>query len=101
MARGGMGGGMGGGGWRRDLTVEEKAKELKITRSILERVFAYGRPYWSSISIVIVCIAFVSLIELVPPLLYRELIDEVLPNGDYAKLNLLALGMLGIPLISG
>jgi ATP-binding cassette subfamily B protein len=67
----------------------------------LARVFAYGRPYWRSILIVLVTIAIISFIELLPPLLYRELIDNVLPNRDFSRLNLLAIGMLGIPLISG
>jgi ATP-binding cassette subfamily B protein len=95
-----MRGGGGSGSWRGFLNVEEKGAPPKITRDILARVFAYGKPYWASIAIVIVAIAVVSLIELIPPLLYRALIDNVLPNGDVMRLNLLALGMLGIPLLS-
>jgi ATP-binding cassette, subfamily B, bacterial len=90
-----------GGGWRRYGRVDEDAARPAITRSILARVFAYGRPYWRYILFVLVAIAIVSLIELLPPLLYRDLIDNVLPNRDVARLNLLAVGMLGIPLLSG
>jgi ATP-binding cassette subfamily B protein len=36
----------------------------------------------------------------VPPLLYRDLFDTVLPNRDYARLNWLGLGMVAIPLAS-
>jgi ATP-binding cassette subfamily B protein len=43
----------------------------------------------------------ISLLELIPPLLYRDLIDNVLPSRDFARLNLLALGMIGLPLLSG
>jgi len=42
-----------------------------------------------------------AIIQLIPPLLYRDLIDNVLPNQDFRRLNLLALGMIGIPLLSG
>lgn len=94
MMRGGM-------GWRGFLQMDENKPRPKLTRNILARVFAYGRPYWQSIAIVLVSIAIISLIELLPPLLYRELIDDVLPNRNVGRLNLLAVGMLGIPLISG
>jgi ATP-binding cassette subfamily B protein len=86
------------GGWR--MISEETTSRPNLSRQILARVFAYGRPHWFSILVVLVTIAVVSLIELLPPLLYRDLIDNVLPNGDFQRLNLLALGMVGIPLVS-
>jgi ATP-binding cassette subfamily B protein len=91
---------MHGGSWRGYLRVDENAARPEINRHVLRRVFAYGKPYWRSIAIVLVTIAIVSLIELLPPLLYRDLIDNVLPNRDRSRLNLLAVGMLGIPLFS-
>src|SRR5688572_12003034 len=87
------------GGWR-GLMSEETTTKPNLSRQVLARVFAYGRPHWFSIVVVLVSIAVVSLIELLPPLLYRDLIDNVLPNGDYQRLNLLALGMIGIPIVS-
>lgn len=89
-----------GAGWRSLLRQDEVTNQPKITRNVLVRVFSYGRPYWLPILIVLVTIVFTSLIELIPPLLYRNLIDDVLPNRDLAKLNMLAIGMLGIPIIS-
>jgi ATP-binding cassette subfamily B protein len=83
------------------LMVDDKAPRPNLNRQILQRVFAYGRPHWLSILIVLITIAVISLIELLPPLLYRDLIDNVLPSRNLQRLNLLALGMLGIPLISG
>ena len=91
----------GGRGMWSYLNADQNAPRPDLSRQILARVFAYGRPYWGSILLVLVIIAVISLIELVPPLLYRELIDEVLPNRDVTRLNLLALGMLGIPIITG
>jgi len=72
-----------------------------LDRALLRRVFAYGRPYWRAVSMVLVTIIAVSLIELIPPLLYRDLIDNVLPGRDARRLNLLAAAMLGIPLLTG
>jgi ATP-binding cassette subfamily B protein len=49
----------------------------------------------------LVAIVATSLLGLIPPLIYRDLIDNVLPNGDTARLNLLALAMIAIPIVSG
>ena len=46
-------------------------------------------------------IILTSLLNLVPPLLYRDLLDDALPNRDTAQLNLLALGVIGIPVLVG
>jgi ATP-binding cassette subfamily B protein len=46
-------------------------------------------------------ITLASLLDLVPPLLYRELLDNALPDVDFARLNLLALGLIGIPILLG
>ncbi|MGB3398969.1 MAG: ABC transporter ATP-binding protein, partial [Candidatus Deferrimicrobiaceae bacterium] len=72
-----------------------------ITRDLLRRVAAYARPYGFSIALTLAAIFVSSLISLVPPLLYRDLLDRALPQHDFARLNLLALGMIGIPLLDG
>jgi ATP-binding cassette subfamily B protein len=74
---------------------------MKLDRSLLKRVLAYGRPYWVLVALVIIIIIITSLLELIPPLLYRDLIDNVIPNRDLNRLSLLALGMIGIPIASG
>ena len=58
-------------------------------------------PIWRAVTIVLVCIIGTSLLNVIPPLLYRDLIDNVLPYGKVGRLNLLALGMFGIPILSG
>jgi ATP-binding cassette subfamily B protein len=47
------------------------------------------------------CIFATSLFSIVPPLLYRTLLDVAIPKGDLGMLNWLALGMIGVPLLSG
>jgi ATP-binding cassette subfamily B protein len=46
-------------------------------------------------------IIITSLVNLVQPLLYRDLLDNALPNNDAARLNLLALGVIGLPVLAG
>ena len=42
-----------------------------------------------------------SLLGLLPPLIYRALIDQVLPSGNLRLLNLLAIGLFAVPLLTG
>ena len=92
---------MHGGGWWSYLRYDESKGRAQIDRDLLKRVLGYARPYWAYVVLVLVAIVVNSLLGLVPPLLIRDLIDNVLPSGDTARLNLLALGMISIPLVSG
>jgi ATP-binding cassette subfamily B protein len=90
------------GNWWRYITFDESNKQRPIMdRMLLRRVFRYARPYIGAIVIVLVTITLSSLLGLLPPLIYRELIDEVLPSGDLRLLNLLAIGLFAVPLFSG
>ncbi len=90
------------GNWWRYITFEESNKQKPVVdRALLQRVFRYARPYLGAITIVLVTITLTSLLGLLPPLIYRELIDVVLPSGDLRLLNLLAIGLFAVPLLSG
>lgn len=90
------------GNWWRYITFDESNKQRPIMdRALLRRVFRYARPYIGAIVIVLVTITLSSLLGLLPPLIYRELIDKVLPSGDLRLLNLLAIGLFAAPLFSG
>jgi ATP-binding cassette subfamily B protein len=88
------------GGWWIFLRANEQAQP-KLTRDLLRRVLAYARPYASSIALTLLAIFLASLIDLVPPLLYRDLIDHTLPQKDFARLSWVAFAMLAVPLTQG
>ncbi|MFQ5855945.1 MAG: ABC transporter ATP-binding protein [Anaerolineae bacterium] len=90
-----------GGGWWAFLTYDESRGKPQVDRALLKRVFGYARPYWRQAALMLVGIIASSLVQLIPPLLYRDLIDNVLPNRDVMRLNLLAISMIAIPLIGG
>jgi ATP-binding cassette subfamily B protein len=92
---------MHGGGWWSYLRYDESKGRPRVGRELLRRVLEYARPYWAYVLLILLAITVTSLLGLIPPLLYRDLIDNVLPAGNVARLNLLALAMVGIPLISG
>ncbi|GIV77515.1 MAG: ABC transporter ATP-binding protein [Litorilinea sp.] len=87
--------------WWRYIAYDESKPRPRVDRALLKRIFAYARPHARSVLIVLVTIVSISLLELIPPLLYRDLIDNVLPNRNVARLNWLAAGMLGIPVLTG
>ncbi len=90
-----------GGNWWRYIAHDPEKTRPHVTRQLLWRVFHYGRAYWKPVLAGLLIIVLISLIELLPPLLYRELIDDVLPKGEWGRLNLLALAMVSIPIVSG
>jgi len=89
-----------GGGWWALMRADDNARP-HLTRDLLWRVAGYARPYALKIALTFGAIIVASLLGLVPPLLYRDLIDHAIPQKDFVRLNLLALAMIGIPLLDG
>jgi ATP-binding cassette subfamily B protein len=90
-----------GGGWWSYIRYDEERDRPEVSRALLRRVGDYARPYWRRAALMMGLIVLTSLLNLVPPLLYRDLLDNALPKGDATRLNLLALGVIGIPLLTG
>ena len=76
-------------------------KQPKVTRALMIRVMTYARPYWKQISGMLFLILFNAALSLVSPLIFREMIDRVLPAGDLPRLVLLAAGLFFVPVLSG
>ncbi len=89
-----------GGGWYSYLRSGDD-KPQKVTRELLLRVLAYARPYWNHIGGMLVTILFSTGLSLVSPLIFRQLIDKILPSKDLNGLTLFALALLLVPLIGG
>jgi ATP-binding cassette subfamily B protein len=83
------------------MRYDESAGQPTVDRALLRRVLGYARPYWLQLLLMLVFIVASSLVGLIPPLLYRDLIDNVLPNRNFSRLNLLALGLISIPIVNG
>jgi ATP-binding cassette subfamily B protein len=87
-------------GWWSFLSYDESKGKAQIDRALLVRVWSYGRPYLGKILLILLAITVSSLIELIPPLLYRDLFDNVIPNSDLQRLTWLGIGMITIPILS-
>src|SRR5512140_1914004 len=73
----------------------------QVTRQLLARVLAYARPYAAQIIGMLVAILGTTGLSLLSPLIFRRMIDKVLPAKDTRQLILLAVALLLIPVISG
>ena len=87
----------GGRGWRALITQDESKGKPTVDRDLLRRVYQYARPYLAWMILVLIIILVTSLVQLVPPLLYRDLFDQVIPEKDITRLVGLSAGMIGIP----
>jgi ATP-binding cassette, subfamily B, bacterial len=89
------------GNWGSFIRYDEEQDRPQVSRALLSRVGQYARPYWGGVAVMLATILAISLLSLVPPLLMRDLIDTALPERDATRLNLLALGMIAVPLANG
>ena len=90
----------GGGGWWSYVRYDETQRP-QVSRALLGRVAGYARPYKWRIIVMLATIVVISLLSVIPPLLYRNLIDKVIPHRDFSLLNWIALGLVLVPLASG
>ncbi len=76
-------------------------KPARVTRELLLRVLGYARPYWNHLGGMLLAILVSTGLSLVSPLIFRNLIDHVLPAKDMNGLLLLSLALLLIPAVNG
>ena len=88
-----------GGGWF--MYMRSGDEKPKLTRELLLRVLAYARPYWWHIAGMLVTILISTGLSLVGPLIFRQMIDVVLPAKNIHQLILLALALLLLPIVDG
>ncbi|HEY5119492.1 MAG TPA: ABC transporter ATP-binding protein, partial [Anaerolineales bacterium] len=73
----------------------------QLTRKLLLRVLSYARAYRWQIAGMLVMILLTTGLTLLTPLIFRRMIDVVIPKGDLKGLVLLALALLLIPVFQG
>jgi ATP-binding cassette, subfamily B, bacterial len=88
-----------GGGWF--MYMRSGDEKPKLTRELLLRVLAYARPYWWHLAGMLVTILLSTGLSLVGPLIFRQMIDVVLPAKDINQLIWFALALLLLPIIDG
>lgn len=89
-----------GGGWWSYIRYDEARDRPQLSWALLRRVWGYAKPYRLKTAGLLVTIFAITGLSLIPPLLYRDLIDNALPNQDVTRLVWLTLAMIGIPLVN-
>ncbi len=87
------------GGWFQ--YVRSGDEKPKVTRELLLRVLSYARGYWWHIGGMLVTILLTTGLSLLTPLIFRNMIDVVIPARDTQRLILLAVALLLIPAATG
>jgi len=88
----------GGGWWGVIRSPDEKPV---ITRHLLRRVLSYSEPYLGLILILLVFILITTGLNLITPLIFRDMIDKTIPAGDIQRLIISSILLLLIPIIRG
>ena len=83
------------------MAMRQGDEKPKVTRELLLRVLNYARPYWGHISGMLVTILLSTGLSLLTPLIFRNMIDVVIPAKDVHRLVWLGLALLAIPAVSG
>jgi ATP-binding cassette subfamily B protein len=76
----------------------ETLRGAKLDREVLRRVWRFVRVYHARIYVYLAVIAMSSGVAVLPPLVFRRLIDEAIPAGDLGAINALAALALGLSL---
>jgi ATP-binding cassette subfamily B protein len=88
-----------GGGWF--AYMRQGDEKPKVTRELLLRVLAYARGYWWHIAGMLVTITLTTGLSLLTPLIFRNMIDVVIPAKDTNRLIWMGVALLAIPAVSG
>jgi len=87
-------------GWWDFLHDDTDSKNRRVTWPLIKRVLAYARPYRTHIIFLMITMVVSTSIGLLNPLILRDLLDNAIPNMDVGRLNLLALGLVTIPIVN-
>ena len=88
-----------GGGWF--MYMRSGDEKPKVTRDLLLRVLSYARGYWWHIGGMLVTILLTTGLSLLTPLIFRNMIDVVIPAKDTQRLIWLGVALLAIPAVEG
>src|SRR5919107_208453 len=75
-------------------------RPARVDRALVRRVWGFARPYRRRLLLFLITVTFGALLALAPPLLFKQIIDDAIPNSDRALVTTLALIALGLALVS-
>jgi ATP-binding cassette, subfamily B, bacterial len=79
----------------------EELKGASIDRASIRRAWRFVRHYRGLLALYLGAILLSSVIGVVPPILFKRLIDTAIPHRDLGMVNVLAGAMVGLAVVSG
>ncbi|MBL8090914.1 MAG: ABC transporter ATP-binding protein [Anaerolineales bacterium] len=83
------------------MSMRQGDEKPQLTRELLLRVLNYAKPYWWHIAGMLVTITLTTGLSLLTPLIFRNMIDVVIPAKDVNQLIVLGVALLLIPALTG
>ena len=74
--------------------------ETRMDRALVRRVWGFARPYRRRLLLFLVTVTAGALLALAPPLLFKQIIDEAIPNSNRGLVTTLAVVALVLALVS-
>ncbi|MCX7620374.1 MAG: ABC transporter ATP-binding protein/permease [Acidimicrobiales bacterium] len=78
-----------------------KIEGVTLDKRVFRRVMRLARPYRAMLAGFIGTIVLAALLDLVPPLVFRQIIDHTIPSANRRQLTLLGLTVVGVAFVSG
>ncbi|MGH9279630.1 MAG: ABC transporter ATP-binding protein [Acidimicrobiales bacterium] len=89
-----------GGGWHEALGRDpEFVAGAKLDRAVLKRVWTFARPYRWMLAGYVATILASAIVTVMPPLVFRAIIDTAIPEGSLSAVNKLAALAIGLALL--
>ncbi len=83
------------------FTKPDAEYDQKIDRAQFRRVAGYFRPYRRLWIITFICIAAGSALAVLPPIFVKYILDDAIPQGDFAFLTWMAAAMVLVAIAAG
>ena len=68
--------------------------------TVLRRLFRYLAPYWKQLVLTATLLILLTVLELLPPLFQKQIVDEVIGTRDLSRLGVLIAGLVGVYALS-
>ena len=68
----------------------------KIDKATLKRAWGFARPYRAQLTMLLCTVALSAVVAVLPPLVFKRLIDSAIPQKDLGRVNLLFLAAVGL-----
>ncbi|TDO47823.1 ATP-binding cassette subfamily B protein [Kribbella sp. VKM Ac-2527] len=85
---GGMGGGMGAGGWRRQ---DASVVNQKLAKGTVRRIVRFAKPFRAQITLFLVLVVISAFLVIASPLLFKKIVDDGISKGNAGLVTGLAL----------